>query len=88
MAQVEITFGGKPVRVELAPSDNYPDTPHKVLTVTDAESGQMYVMPNIMRNIVLKEAAWLKSRRTTIQKTDSTNTQIVFLSLMGVLYWQ
>lgn len=43
VAQVEIKFGGKPVRVDLAPSDNYPDVPHKVLAVSDAESGQMYV---------------------------------------------
>jgi hypothetical protein len=43
MEQVEIKFGGKPVRVELAPSENYPEIPHKVLTVADAESGQLYM---------------------------------------------
>jgi hypothetical protein len=43
MAQVEIKFGGKPVRVELSPSDNYPDVPHKVLAVSDADSGQLYM---------------------------------------------
>lgn len=43
MEQVEIKFGGKPVKVTIAPSYNYPDVPHKVLKVADAESGQLYM---------------------------------------------
>lgn len=43
MEQIEIKFGGKPTIVCLAPSDNYPDVPHKVVSVADAESGQLYV---------------------------------------------
>ncbi len=43
MEQVEIKFGGKPTLVKIAPSSKWPDVPHKVLTVADAESGQLYM---------------------------------------------
>ena len=43
MEQIEIKFGGKPVRVRVAPSENYPEIPHKVLALTDLVSGQHYL---------------------------------------------
>lgn len=43
MEQVEIKFGGKPTLVKIAPSKKWPDVPHRVLTVADAESGQLYM---------------------------------------------
>lgn len=43
MEQVEIKFGGKPTLVKIAPSTKWPDVPHRVLTVADAESGQLYM---------------------------------------------
>ena len=43
MKQVEIVFGGKPTIVKLDPSENWPDVPHKVLGISDMESGEAYL---------------------------------------------
>lgn len=43
MVEIELKCGGKPTLVRVLPSKSYPEKPHKVLSVVDAKTGQIYI---------------------------------------------